>query len=441
MLQRIGVDSVEQLFTSIPEELRLKGGLDLPPPLCEAELLDHLQSMGAKNKAAGAETLVFAGAGLHGHHIPAAVDTLSGRSEFYTAYTPYQPEQSQGTLLAIFEFQTMVAELLQMTMANASMYDGASATAEALLMAQRLTKRKTCILTSSLHPEYIQTCATYIAGLKHSGVTNKTCPQTAQGQVDLEALSSMLDDSIAAVVVQSPNIFGVIEDLGPICEAAHAVGALVISVCAEPLALALMRPPGAVGVDIAVGEGIGLSGPISLGGPGLGLFAIKNPKHVRSIPGRLVGQTEDSTGRTGYVLTLSTREQHIRREKAMSNICTNHGLMALRFAINLSLLGKTGFTELAQLNLAKAAYARQVLCALDGFSPAFDAPFFNELALKVPGGDAEALVKKSSARGIVPGVALGRFYPEHRDTLLVYVNESHSKENILQLAESLQQSC
>ncbi len=439
MLRVIGAPSVEALFDVIPEQLRFEDPLDLPPPLCEADLLSHLQQLGGQNQPhSRGSMLVFAGAGIHPHAIPCAVDQLSGRSEFYTAYTPYQPELSQGTLTAIFEFQTMVAELLGMETANASMYDGASATAEGILMARRLKrKRDRAVLAGSLHPDYVSTCETYLSGL---GVDQplRSVGINERGGVDLDALGEALDDSVAAVVVQTPSFLGVLEDLQPICDAAHAAGALVVAVTTEPLAFALAQPPGAAGADIAVGEGIGLCGPPNLGGPGLGLFAATGKKAPRTMPGRLVGQTVDVDGNPGFVLTLSTREQHIRREKATSNICTNHGLMALRFTIHLALLGKTGLVELARLNLAKAAFARDLLAGLDGYSPRFDAPFFNEIALRVPGGDAEAVVQRAASRGVVPGVALGRFDADLRDTLLVSVTELHRREDIERLARELE---
>lgn len=439
MLQVIGAKSVEELFSAIPAELRFKGKMELPPPMSEAELLEHLRALGARNQpqSRATGTLVFAGAGVSRHFIPSAVDAITSRSEFYTAYTPYQPELSQGTLLGIFEFQTLIAELLAMETANASMYDGASATAEAILMARRLTGRTKTLLASSLHPEYVQTCETYIAGTDPEKKSLSQIPLNNTGRIDTNALQAALDDSTAAVVVQSPNFFGVIEDLEPICQAAHKVGAQVITVCAEPLALALMKPPGAAGADIAVGEAIGLSGPPNLGGPGLGFFAVNDPKAVRTMPGRLIGETVDSNGRVGYVLTLSTREQHIRREKATSNICTNNGLYALRFTIHLSLLGKTGFVELAKQNLAKAAFAQNTLSSINGYRLKFQTPFFNEFALTVPGGDADKVVSQAAEKGIVPGVALGRFFPEYKDTLLIAVNEMHSREDILRLADIL----
>jgi len=439
LLHTVGADSVDELFSVIPQELRLRGGLDLPGPLCEADLLEHLADLAALNRSAGSgKDLVFAGAGLYPHAIPCAVETLSGRSEFYTAYTPYQPELSQGTLLAIFEFQTMVAELMGLDMANASMYDGASATAEAILMARRITRRQRCVLAAGLHPEYAQTCATYLKGMDPSGSSLTTVGCDESGRLNPGSLQQALDDTVAAVVIQSPNFFGVLEDLSPLCEAAHQAGALVIGVCTEPLALALIKPPGECGADIAVGEGIGLAGPPNLGGPGVGLMAASGKKAMRAMPGRFVGQTVDSRGNTGYVLTLSTREQHIRRERATSNICTNHGLFALRMTIHLALLGRSGFVELARLNLAKTQYAKDLLSSLDGYGLKYPkASTFNEFALRVPGGDASVVVGQAGRRGIVPGVALGRFLPEHKDTLLVSVNERHRREDIQRLAEIL----
>lgn len=472
MLKSIGVPTTDALFEAIPKALRLKRPLQLPAPMSESELMDHLHRLGGKNITPGQpipvratndatrsisvpeKTLIFLGAGLSRHYIPAAVNTLASRSEFYTAYTPYQPELSQGTLLTIFEFQTMVAELFGMPIANASMYDGASATAEAIFMAQRQTGRHVSLVAASLHPEYQQTIHTYLSGSDSGKESLKAIGFDDKGRMDLGALTADLNESVAAVVIQSPNVFGIIEDLRPICDAAHRAGALVVTVCTEPLALALLEPPGTLGADIAVGEGIGLSGPISLGGPGLGLFSIRDPKAVRTLPGRLVGETVDSDGKPGYVLTLSTREQHIRREKATSNICTNHGLMALRFAIHLSLLGKTGFEQLARLNLEKSIFARDTCTAIPGVRLTFDAPFFNEFALDLP-VEADPLVTRLAAKHLVPGVALSNLLnskttltsaapPTHesdrfRNTLLIGINESHSREDIVRLADAIRE--
>ena len=440
MLRVIGVESVAKLFDVIPEGLRHHGELDLPRALSEPELLDLLQELGARNRPAMRQNghLVFAGAGIYRHHIPAAVDALSLRGEFATAYTPYQPEVSQGTLMAIYEFQTMVCELYGTEVANASMYDGASATAEAMLMARRLTRRKRTLLCGGLHPEYRETCTTYAAGLDpESDETIQIVPQGADGRVDLSALRAAMTDDVASIIVQTPNFFGLIEDLAPLAELAHEAGALLVAINNEPVALALVEAPGAQGADIVAGDGTGLATLPTLGGPGVGLFGTNGKKALRALPGRLVGETVDTVGRRGYVLTLSTREQHIRRDKATSNICTNHGLYALRFAIHLALLGPTGLKRLAELNLAKAHYARERLAALDGFALRFDGPMFNELTLRVPNGDAAALISAAGRRGITPGVALGRFDAALADTLLIAVTETHSKDDIDQLASVL----
>lgn len=437
MLETIGASSIDALFESIPDDARFKGELRLPPSLSEAELMRRLAELGAENRPAGPDHLVFVGAGLHRHHIPSAVDALSLRGEFATAYTPYQPELSQGTLMAIFEFQTMVCELFGTDHANASMYDGASAAAEAMLMARRLTKRDASLLCDGVHPEYVGTCRTYSAGLGDPQQAVRGVPVDASGATDLEQLRGQLDESIACVIVQSPNFYGIVEDLAPVCEVAHEVGALVVAACAEPVALALAQAPGKLGADIVIGEGGGLAGPPMLGGPGVGLFGANGKKALRAMPGRLVGETADGAGNPGYVLTLATREQHIRRERATSNICTNHGLYALRFAIHLALLGQRGLRELAELNLAKTYYARELVAGLDGYELAFSGPTFNELTLRVSSGDASQVVERAASEGIVAGVPLGRFDGDKRDLLLVGFDESHRRHDIDRWAAAL----
>jgi glycine dehydrogenase subunit 1 len=438
MLAVIGVDSLEHLFESIPAAHRFVDALPLPAALSEPELLDHLVRLGAKNKPATRENsqIVFAGAGLYHHHIPAAVDALSLRGEFATAYTPYQPELSQGTLMAIFEFQTMVAELYGTEFANASMYDGASATAEAMLMARRLTKRPSVAFSAGVHPEYQEVCRTYAAGIDAHGISSVILPLDENGNTDLQKAPELLPDNLACIIVQTPNFFGIVEDVAPLAELAHRKGALLVAVNTEPLACALMQPPGQRGADIVAGDGSSLATTPTLGGPGVGLFGASGKKALRAMPGRLAGQTVDADGRPGYVLTLSTREQHIRRDKATSNICTNHGLYALRFAIHLSLLGKRGLRELAQQNLAKAHYAKEAIAALDGFSLRYRGPIFNELAVRCP-ADAQTIVEKAAALGVMPGVALGRFDDAMRDTLLLAVTEMHTKDDIERLAAAL----
>jgi glycine dehydrogenase subunit 1 len=424
MLGVIGKPSVASLFEHIPARLRIDRPLDIAP-LDEGALLSHLGELGAKNQPAVGATardgaaLSFLGAGIIPHTIPSAVDALLKRSEWYTSYTPYQPEISQGTLQAIFEFQTVVSELFGLGVANASMYDGASATAEALLMARRITGRKHAIIANSLHPQYGQTIDTYLAGEEGRTEAAKDrirLPYGADGRVDLKGLTDLLEKSqdVACVLVQSPNFFGVIEDVRAIAEAAHARDALCVVVTTEPAAFALLESPGALGADIAVGEGIGLATPPSLGGPGVGLFAAR-AEHVRQLPGRLVGQTADADGRRGFVLTLATREQHIRREKATSNICTNQGLIALAFTIHMCLLGRRGLT--------------------------FSGPTFNEFAVRLEGRSARAAAESLAQKGLYAGVpATQKGFMTDRsldDVLLVAVTERHSRADLDRLVAAL----
>jgi glycine dehydrogenase subunit 1 len=443
LLEACGRKSVDDLFASIPAPLRLPRPLEVGEPLDEAALDAHLGALAVRNLAVGPGgcSLSFLGAGAHSHAVPAAVDALLQRAELYTVYTPYQPEISQGTLQATFEFQTIVAEIFGLDVANASMYDGASACAEAVLMARRVTGRRRVIVSAGLHPEYLATTRTYLAMMDDAGTSSvDRVPTTGCGGTDdvgLQAAIRRAGSDLACVVLQTPNFLGVIEDLRPVAEQCHQAGALAVT--AEPLAFALLAPPGATGADIAVGEGLGLAGGLSFGGPGVGLFAARKD-HLRHLPGRLVGETVDKEGRRGYVLTLATREQHIRREKATSNICTNHGLIAVAFAIHLCTLGKKGFRDLAVLNASKAAYARDRLGALPGFALKFPTgACFNEIALKVPGGDAQVLCDRLAARQILPGVALGRFDDALRDTLLVAVNETHRRGDIDALAQALEE--
>jgi glycine dehydrogenase subunit 1 len=434
MLRVIRVRSTDELFAQlIPPHMQLGRRLELEPALDESSLVEHLGELAQRNQQFGPTT--FLGAGVHPHRIPSAVDQLLGRSEFYTSYTPYQPEISQGTLQVIFEYQTMVGELFALGLANASMYDGSTATAEAVLMARRLTGRARALASVGLHPEYRTVTDTYLAGLESQ---LGPVPLAADGRTDVGALSAALGGDVSCVVVQSPNFFGVVEDVATIAQAAHAAGALVVVVTTEPVAFGLLAPPGALGADIAVGEGIGLAIPPSLGGPGLGLFAARDePDYRRSLPGRLVGETVDRKGRRGYVLTLATREQHIRRERATSNICTNTGLVATAFTIHMAMIGRRGYAELARLCYAKGQYARDAVCALPGFSPRFGSASFAEFAVRVPKGDAARLVERARERGLVPGVACGRFDPAFSDTLLINVAETHRKADIDRLVAVL----
>ena len=431
MLAAVGVGSVEELFRGIPAALRAGAVIDLPPGLPEQDVQARLETLAARNS--GAEHLCFLGAGAYPHFVPALVDNVLQRAEFYSAYTPYQPEVSQGTLQAIFEFQTLIAMLFDLEVANASMYDGASATAEAVLMALRVQPKKPRVIVArSLHPEYRQVTETYLQGA--GDVELLEAPFGADGRVDLNWLAEHVDARTAAVLLGYPNFFGVIEDL----RAAHGVaaphGALLVTATAEPLALAVVQPPGALGAEIAVGEGQSFGVPLSYGGPGVGLFATRF-KHVRSMPGRLVGEAHDEGGRRGYVLTLATREQHIRRERATSNICTNHGLVALAVTVYLSLLGKQGLRRLARLNLERAHRAAARLCTGGRWRPAFSGPFFNEFAVR--GRDAGAALARAQAAGVLAGVPLGRWYPELDDALLIAVTEMHSGADVERLAEVL----
>ena len=463
MLRLIGAPSVESLFAHIPAALRPSRPLDIQA-LDEVSLLGHLGELGSKSTPAVADTpregaaLAFLGAGITPHHIPVAVDALLWRAEWYTSYTPYQPEVAQGTLQAIFEYQTIVSELLGPSpipgvaapfVSNASMYDGASGTAEAVLMARRVTGRSRTLVCGALHPQYVETLRCYLAGLQEDrGALYDCVGFGADGRVDQEALAAALQaggETTACVVVQTPNFLGVVEDVPAVARLAKQHGALCIVVCTEPLALGVLAPPGSCGADIIAGEGMGLALPPTLGGPGVGLFAARS-EYVRQLPGRLIGETVDQEGRRGYVLTLSTREQHIRREKATSNICTNHGLIALAFAIHLCLLGKRGFVRLAQINLAKAEYAKQRLAAVRGFALAVAGPTFNEFALRIR-GSANAAAERLREQGILAGVPLDQpglalpALPDADRTLLIAVSERHRRADIDRLAKALDEVC
>jgi glycine dehydrogenase subunit 1 len=436
MLGVIGKSSIDELFETIPESVRQRERLKVLPALDEPSLMLHLRELADKN--AGSSMLSFLGAGIYDHHLPPAVDQLLLRSEFYTAYTPYQPEVAQGTLQAIFEFQTIVSELYGLPLANASLYDGASATAEAALMATRLTKRGKVIVSGCVHPDYRATTHTYLSG--RSDQTYVEVPEGKDGTADTEALARAIDDATAAVVVGYPSFFGGIKDLRPIADAAHAKGALLVASVTEPYALAVAQPPGALGADIAVGEGQPLACPPQLGGPGVGLFACHNDRaYLQQLPGRVCGETVDHRGERGYVLTLSTREQHIRRERATSNICTNQGLLALSLTIRTTLLGKSGFVAVAERCLAKAAYLRERILALPGYAPGFaPAPHFNEICVRVRGGSAARLCAALEAERIVGGLDLGRIDARFADRLLIAVTEKHRREDLDRFVAALE---
>lgn len=433
MLARVGVENIDDLFETIPASHRLDQPLDLEPPLDEPRLMQHLASLA--NASKGANMLSFLGAGMYQHHVPPAVDQLLQRSEFYTAYTPYQAELSQGTLQAIFEFQTIVCELFGTDVANASMYDGASGAAEAVLMARRIKRRTHVVVSEGLHPEYIETIRTYVQGLDREG-TITLAPIAADGRTDWAAAKSLMTDKTAALVVGYPNFFGCVEDLDQARAVADTEGALLVTATAEPYALSVLRAPGACGADICVGEGQALAVPPQYGGPGVGLFGASQP-FVRQMPGRLVGRTLDSDGYPGYVLTLSTREQHIRREKATSNICTNHGLIALAMGMRTAMLGRQGFQQAGQRCLNAAHYIRAGIEKLDGFEVPYAAPVFNELVIRSKGPDASEVLSRLAERDIIAGLDLGRFRDEWRKDLLLAVTELHTRDDLDRLLKAL----
>jgi len=429
MLATIGVGSLEDLLAGIPPKARLSRPLALPPAMAETDLVRHLRAMAATNADADSHAC-FLGAGAYDHAIPSPINHLILRGEFFTAYTPYQPEASQGTLRSIFEYQTMMAELTGMDVANASIYDGASALAEAALMAHAVTGRREIALSRGVHPLYRRVVETYGEG---PDLRLRDVP-LGDGVTDLDALRKAVGDATAAVVVQYPNFFGCLEDVRAAGEIAHAAGALLV-VVADPVNLGLLTPPGALGADIVVGEGQGLGVPMSFGGPNLGVFAAKR-ELVRRMPGRLVGATVDRDGGRGFVLTLQTREQHIRREKATSNICTNVALCALMATIYVSILGKHGLRRVGELSTAKAHYAAAELAKVPGVRLRFGAPFFKEFALELPKAP-ERVVKRLLRDRILAGVPLKSFDRTMKQSLLVAVTEKRTREEIDAFAAAL----
>jgi glycine dehydrogenase subunit 1 len=421
MLAKAGVGSLEALFDSIPEACRRQAPLALPDPMSEWDLNDHMDNLAA-DMAVAPHYKVFLGAGSYDHFIPEAIKHLLLRSEIYTAYTPYQPEISQGTLQTIFEYQTLITRLLGMEVANASMYDGASALAEALLMAIRITRRKKVAVSRAVHPLYRRVVETYLAP---TGYEVMEIPYAADGRTDLSALGDVSE--LAAVAVQSPNFFGCVEDLSASAAAAHADNKTLLVTCfSEPLAYGVLKTPGSCGADIVCGEGQSLGIPRSFGGPGLGVFAALQ-KYVRNMPGRLIGQTVDKDGKRGFVLTLATREQHIRRERATSNICSNQGLCATTATMYMAMLGGTGFRELAALNHDKAAYLKDGLRNA-GVTIAFDSPVFNEFVVKFPSGDS--LYQRLLEKKMVAGLPLAPYYPELADHYLLCVTETSRRADM-----------
>jgi glycine dehydrogenase subunit 1 len=431
MLKAVGASGPDDLVATVPDRLRLRGPLDLPPPLSELELKDRLSELSMKN----ASTLCyrsFLGAGAYDHFVPVAVDHLLSRTEFYSAYTPYQPEISQGTLQTIFEFQSLLCILTDLDVANASLYDGATAVVEALLMAHRVHGRSRMVVAGSLHPEYLRTARTYFRNL---GLTLETVPWGADGRVNLSALEAALDDETAAVAAQSPNAFGVVERLDRIAAAAHAKGASAVAVVAEPYSFGSLAGPGTLGCDVCVGEAQAFGNPLSYGGPYLGFMAARE-KYLRQMPGRIVGETTDVEGRRGFVLTLSTREQHIRRAKATSNICTNEGLCMTAATIHLALLGKEGLRTAAHANRAKASFAAARLVAVRGVTRTYTGPVFNEFVLTLPRPASEVL-EALRGKGILGGLDLSRWFPEMRDQVLVAVTERTRRGDVDAYATAL----
>jgi glycine dehydrogenase subunit 1 len=431
MLEAIGLKSAEDLFDSIPQDLLLQRPLNTPAPLSEIELLERFEQMGRRN--AGARRPTFLGGGAYSHYIPTIVDHILSRSEFFTAYTPYQPEISQGTLQTIFEFQTLVCQLTGMEVANASMYDGSTGLAEAVLMAERVTHRSKVIASSAVHPQYLEVVKTYV---QHAGIDLELVPFDSRTGQSGAALAGAVDDQTAALVVQSPNFFGCVEDLAALADAAHAKGALLVVAVTEAMSFGLLRSPGACGADIVVAEGQSFGVPLSFGGPYVGLFATRE-KYARQIPGRLVGEAYDKEGRRGFVLTLATREQHIRREKATSNICTNEGLIALAATVYLETMGRRGIQETAHQCLQKAAYAARRIQSLNGFSLPFSGPRFNEFVVRGPGDAIDLLARLGKEKSIEGGIPLSRFFSDLPNDFLVCVTETNTRAEIDDLVEGL----
>ena len=429
MLKVIGAKNVDDLFVDVPKDALLKDIVPLPKAQGEIEVHRHLQRLAEKNTPAG-RTAFFLGAGAYRHHVPASVDHLIQRSEFLTAYTPYQPEIAQGTLQALYEFQSQVAQLLDMEVANASMYDGSTGCAEAAMMAARVTKRKKIVFSGGVHPHYIDTARTACEAL---GLEVIALPAAVD---DEAAVTKELRADVACVIVQSPNVFGTVTDLTKIGEAAHGAGALMVATFTECVSFGLIEPAGAMGADIVCGEGQSIGNALNFGGPYVGLFAVKE-KLIRQMPGRVAGETIDADGNRGFVLTLSTREQHIRREKATSNICTNSGLCQLAWTIHMTLLGEAGLKRLAQLNHEKAVALAEALARVKGVE-VLTKRFFNEIAVRVP-SDAQQLVDALAAQGVIAGVAMSRLNPHAGmdDVLIACATEMNTDADIAAYADAL----
>ncbi len=429
MLAAIGVESVEDLFAAVPAGLRLDRPLDLPAGMAEQEVYGHLRDLAARNVSAEDE-ISFLGAGMYDTYVPALIDSILQRSEFLTPYTPYQPEISQGGLQVMFEYQTAISELTGLPVSNASLYEGPSAVGSAAYLAKLANGRREIVVSRGVHPHSRETLRTLAPGYRQAVVE----APLADGVTDAAELAARVGPDTAAVVLQQPNFLGAVEDVAPLAEAAHAHGALVVCAC-DPVPLAILRPPGEVGVDVAVGEGQTLGNRLDYGGPSFGFLAATEA-HIRRMPGRIAGETRDLDGRRGFVLTLQTREQHIRRERATHNICTAQVLNALAGVIYLSWLGKRGIVELAELLLRRADYARRALTALPGVRALHEQPVVREFAVALE-APVEAVIERCAAEGVCPGHPLGGDYPEHPDGLLVALTERRTREDIDRLADVL----
>ena len=430
MLKEIGVNSIEDLLADIPEELLCKK-INIPAGISEMELKHSLKSLSDKNASLN-KYASYLGAGTYEHFIPCIVDHLSSRGEFYTCYTPYQPEVSQGTLQGIYEFQSMMCELLAMDVANASMYDGASALAEAAVLAIRYKQKKNVLVSKTVHPEYREVISTYLQELDVKLIE----VEMEDGITSISNLDAMIDNNTACVLIQTPNFFGCLEETEELAGLTHKNEALFVA-CVNPMSLGIIKPPGEYGADIAVGDIQALGNYINYGGPHAGFFAV-NKEFIRKMPGRLAGATVDTKGRRAFTLTLQTREQHIRRAKATSNICTNQQLLALRTCIYLSTLGKEGMIDVGSLNIHKSHYAMARLCEIDGIEPLFDKPFFNEFAIKLSGNcKIQDINNGLFEAGIIGGLDLSRFYPDIDNAMLLCVTETKTKEDIDNLASAV----
>ncbi len=430
MLRTIGVSSIDELFSDVPSQVKLDRKLNLPPAMSEFELMKYMSDLAGKNTTTD-RMVSFLGAGVYDHYVPSVVKHIISRSEFYTSYTPYQAEVSQGMLQSIFEYQTLMCELTAMDISNASLYDGATAITEAAMMASRLTRKQEVIISQAVHPDYRRTLRTYAHNLE----LNVTEVPFKDGSTDIKAIRDLVSDSTACVILQSPNFFGCIENMALAAEAAHEKKALFVA-CVDPISLGIIAPPGEYGADIAVGEAQGLGIPMGFGGPHLGFMTCRK-EHMRQMPGRVAGETHDNQGRRGYLLTLQAREQHIRRDRATSNICSNQALCALAATVYLSWLGKQGIKEVAEQCVAKAHYACEKLSEIPGFERKHSAPFFKEFAVKTP-VNPEKLCKGLLEASILGGLPLGRFYSGLSDSMLVAVTEKRTKGEIDALCRALE---